>query len=140
MNPQQRIGRRRVTLFTKRRATALSASFIAVLALLALATVPAEANDSRGGGRSVTVVTHLEALVIPNACNADVVNLHGDEYTTITTTPAAHGYTVDSRIAAPNLRGNKIPAPPDTSAYAYSGADFERSHQYVVTGPYPATN
>jgi hypothetical protein len=111
---------------------------MAVLALLALAAVPANANDTRGGGKSVTVVTNLEALIIPNLCNTDIVNLHGLVYTTITTTPAAHGYTVDSKIAAPHLTGNKIAPPPGD--YAYSGADVERSHQYVVTGPYPATN
>jgi hypothetical protein len=129
-----------VTAFLRRSVTTVPVSIFAVLALMALAAVPTQANDTRGGGKTVTVVTHLEALVIINQCNNDVVNLHGDEYTTIRTTPTAHGYTVDSTIAAPNLTGNRVPVPPDTNAYAYKGQDVERSHQYVVTGPYPATN
>jgi hypothetical protein len=103
-----------------------------------MAAAPAQANGGgRGGGTSVTTTISLEGMILTNLCNEDVVNLHGDETTTITTTPAAHGLIVDSKIAAPNLRGDKFgPLPP---YYSYKGADVERSHRYLATPPYPTT-
>jgi hypothetical protein len=121
-----------------RRTAAASPLALCVAALLVLAAAPAQANGGGGGkGTTVTTTINLEGKILANACNDDVVNMSGDETTTITTTPAAHGYIVDSKIAAPNLQGDKFgPLPP---YYHYSGADVERSHRYVATPPYPST-
>ncbi len=121
----------------------MPSALLCVVVLLALAAGPAQANGrdngsgGRGGGKTITTTISLEGVILSNLCNGDAVILHGDETTTITTTPAAHGYVVDSKIAAPNLQGDKFgPLPP---YYHYKGADVERSHRYVATPPYPST-
>ncbi|WP_338200149.1 hypothetical protein [Candidatus Nephthysia bennettiae] len=118
--------------FLKRSTRAVPVSFLAVLALLALAAVPAQAS---GGGTTVTFQLPFHS-VFTNRCNGDVANLSGTDTVTITTKPAAHGYTVNIRNAVPDLTGSRVlPEPP----IPYTGADVEQNHQYVADPPYPST-
>ena len=118
----------------KRLAFASPLAVAAMLALLSLAAVPAQAA---GGGTTVREEFPIAALPLTNLCNQQVVNMQGEEYITVTTTPTSNGgYTVQSVASAPNLTGATVPPQPPV---AYTGQDVETSHSYYAPPPNPAS-
>jgi hypothetical protein len=125
-----------VIYFARRTVTAIPLAFLCVLVLLAVAAAPAHAKDSGGGGGTTVtynVPFHGEFV---NRCNGDITNLSGTLRNTITTRAAAHGYTVYTKNAVPDLSGTSVlPVP----GIPYTGQDVEQNHQYVADPPYPST-
>ena len=122
-------------------AIAVPGSLIAILALLALTAAPVQANGgsggSAGGGQTVEEQFPLSNYVLINLCNTDVVNMQGEMYISVTTSPARNGgYTVQSTASAPDLTGATVPPQPYV---AYTGDDVETSHSYYAPPPYPST-
>jgi hypothetical protein len=116
------------------------AAAVAVVAVAVqfVGPVPARATGGGGGSKTVRAVINVPALEVINLCNADVVNLHGDAYLTVTTTPHRNGgYTVRSSMRAPNLTGERIFPPP---VIGYRGDDAENAYSYYSPPPGPSSH
>ena len=98
-----------------------------------MGAAPAQAS----GGTTVHESFPIAAMPLTNLCNQQVVNMQGEMYITVTTTPTSNGgYTVNSLSSAPNLTGATIPPQPYV---AYSGQDVETNHTYYAPPPNPAS-
>jgi len=121
------------------RLVLLVLSLVAALFLTGASQSAARAGTSSGSGKTQTVRATIDvaALVVENLCNADTVNLHGQETITTQTTPTSNGgFRIVSSMRANNLTGERI-APPPT--YGYVGSDDTDSYSYFAPPPYPAT-
>ncbi len=115
----------------------LSALGALVLAGVGQASAQAGTSSTTGKTQTVRITIDVPALVVNNLCNADTVNLHGQETITTQTTPTSNGgYKVVSILQARNLTGSRIAPLP---AYGYTGDDTQNTYSYQAPPPYPTT-
>jgi hypothetical protein len=115
----------------------LSALGALVLAGVGQASAQAGTSSTTGKTQTVQITIDVPALVVNNLCNADTVNLHGQETITTQTTPTSNGgYKVVSILQARNLTGSRIAPLP---AYGYTGDDTQNTYSYEAPPPYPTT-
>jgi hypothetical protein len=115
----------------------LSALGALVLAGVGQASAQAGTSSTTGKTQTVRITIDVPALVVNNLCNADTVNLHGQETITTQTTPTSNGgYKVVSILQARNLTGSRIAPLP---AYGYTGDDTQNTYSYEAPPPYPTT-
>lgn len=113
----------------------LSALGALVLAGVGQASAQAGTSSTTGKTQTVRITIDVPALVVNNLCNADTVNLHGQETITTQTTPTSNGgYKVVSILQARNLTGSRIAPLP---AYGYTGDDTQNTYSYEAPPPYP---
>jgi hypothetical protein len=116
---------------------AVSAIGALVLGLASQSSARAVTSPTAGKTQVVQITIDVPALVVENLCNADTVNLHGQETITTSTTPTSNGgYRVVSSLQAHNLTGQRIAPLP---AYGYKGDNVEDTYTYDAPPPNPVT-
>jgi len=120
------------------RLVLLVLSVVAALFLTGAVQSSARAGTTATSGKPQTVKITIDVAALPvdNLCNGDVINLHGQETITTTTTPTSNGFRVVSSMRANNLKGERVAPLP---SYDYVGSDDTDSYSYIAPPPYPTT-